>query len=425
MMQLFLENRNIRSLTLFATFGGVGRGLFTMFMMWAIHAMYQNTVYTGIAGFMFGAPLAASFIVGPLVDRWNKARTLRTVEIVKFCIAALMLVSHLHFYIGAWFLFACILIFSTATMFGAPAMTAFIPRVVDKDDLVKANVALNVGGILGGLILGAVLIGMSGGELDFTRFYSVITAVLLIAVLCSLFFNHEEALANDKESALMSYWGELGEGFLFAKKGAMLFFAVAIMSMNFFSEIAYVNFPMLIDTHLGDASRFLLLSFLAMMGGLAGSFICGAAENKYRLGTIFSASFVLSGVARVIFVFMLPDNFVRAVIPYIVYVGFATTVGMLFTIIIQKISPKNLVSRVTTITTSLSFVATAVGALVGGFMGTVLDVDTMFFIQGGSYIAIGLLLYLSGSIRGLPKISELKGSEDDPDILQDEVASGL
>ena len=49
MLKLFFENHNFRSLTLFTTFGGIGRGMFSIFMMWAIHAMYENPIYTGIA----------------------------------------------------------------------------------------------------------------------------------------------------------------------------------------------------------------------------------------------------------------------------------------------------------------------------------------------------------------------------------------
>jgi len=421
MIKLFVQNRNFRSLTLFATFGSIGRGTFTIFMMWAIHAMYQSTIYTGITGFMFGAPLAASFIVGPFVDRWSKVKVLRVVEAVKLCITTLMLVSHLFLYPGAWFLFISILIFSTATMFGSPAVIAFIPKIVEDDDLVKANVFMNMAGIVGGLSLGGVLIAMSEGELNFARFYSVIVATLLIAVLCSLLFHYKEPArtkVNEVKTPTKTYVSELLEGFSFVKQGAMLFFAVAIMSMSFFSDIAYVNFPMLIEVHLGDASRYILLSFLALTGGLIGSYICRATENKFKIGAIFSACFVLAGIARILFVNLLSGNFTRAIAVYMLYVGFATTVSMFFTIIIQKLSPKNLISRVTTATTSLSFTTAAIGALVGGFLGTILHVDTIFFIQGGAYIIIGILLYLSKPIRKLPKVSELKASSGDSVISE-------
>jgi len=410
MIKLFIQNRNFRSMTFFTTFGGIGRGMFSIFMMWAIHAMYQNPMYTGIAGFMFGAPLVVSFIVGPFVDRWDKVKVLRAVEFTKFCVVTLMLLSHLFLDLGPWFFFLAILVFSGATMFGGPAATAMLPRIVDGEDLVKANVLMNILGIIGGVGLGAILLTMSAGELNFTQFYGVIAALLLIASLFTLFFRYKEpaALASEtNKTALKVYLSELWEGFVFVKKGAMLFFTIAVVSMNFFARVAYVNFPMLAETHLGSASGYMLLSFLALTGGLVGSYICRVVENKFKLWVILAASFVFAGVARILFVNIISDNLARAILMYVIYVGLSTAIGIFYQVLIQKLPPKNLISRVDTITTSLAFTTAAIGALAGGLLGTILYVNTVFFIQGGAYIAIGVLVCFSKHIRALPKISEL------------------
>jgi len=50
----------------------------------------------------------------------------------------------------------------------------------------------------------------------------------------------------------------------------------------------------------------------------------------------------------------------------------------------------------------------AVGALAGGFLGSVFPcVDTVFIIQGIAYFAIGAFLYCSKQIRILSKIGEI------------------
>jgi MFS family permease len=404
MLKLFFANSNFRNLALFSTVGGIGRGLFGIFMMWAIHAMYHNPMYTGIAGFMFGAPLVFGFLVGPFVDKWDKTRVLRATEFIKFCVVAVMLLSYLHFYAGAWVFFLGIFIFSAATMFSSPAFTALLPKVVDSADLVKANAAMNIFGILGGLGMGAVLLFTAGDELNFTRIYIIIAAMLLVAALFTFLFRHKEA--TPPAPANGEYLGELKEGFAFMRKGALLFLTVATVSMSFFNDIAYVNFPMFVEMRLGAASYYVLFSFLALTGGMLGSFVCRLAEPKFKMWQILAACIIVAGAARIVFVHVIEDNFARAILMYLVYVGLGSVVGILYHVLIQKLPPKNLTARVYTATTSLSAGAAAVGAIAGGILGTHLSPDNVLFIQGGAYIAIGALLCMSKSVRDLGQSSD-------------------
>ena len=415
MLKLFAQNRNFRSLLFFSTFGGIGRGMFSIFMMWVVHALYQNPMYTGIAGFMFGAPLVASFIFGPLVDRWNKVRVLRIVELVKLCVVILILVSHIFFYLGPWFIFLAILVFSIASLFGSPAFTAMLPRVVDGEDLVKANVFMNITGIAGGLGLGAGLLILMAGEADFTWVYVINAAVLILSVLFAVFIRSEEPAtptADDSKGAFKTYLSELKTGLTFVKTGVMLPLVVVIVSMSFFADVAYVNFPKFAEVHLGTAFGYVLLSALALTGNLVGSYICRMVDTKFKLGKILVMGFITAGIARIAFVNVIPGNRTGGILIYVLYVGLASAISIFYQVLQQKLPPKNLISRVATTMTSLRAIAAAIGALVGGVLGTLLDVDTVFIIQGASYIAIGVLLSLSVSVRRLPKIGELGDAEE-------------
>ena len=409
MLKLFFANRNFRNFTLFSTFGGVGHGMFAMFMMWAIHAMYQNPMYTGLAGFMFSAPLVISFIAGPFVDRWNKVMVLRVVEFVKFCMALLILAAHLFLEAGVLLYLVAILIFSIASLFGTPARTVLLARIIEGEDIVKANALIQMTGIVSGLGIGVVLYMLMQQGADFALVYGVNAAVLVLALLISMFL-HSDELSN--KLAKKSYLSDLKTGFSFVKKGVMLPVAVFMVSMSVFAETAHVNFPMFAEVHLGTASGYILLSALAMLGGLVGSWISGALSSKFEVGKILAAAFIFSGIAQILFVNMISDNVTRAILIYIVYVGLGSTILIFYRALVQKLPPKNLISRVDTSITSLTAVAAALGALLGGFLGTHLpDINYVFFIKGGSYIAIGVLLCLSKNIRGLPKISEAGKSD--------------
>jgi len=411
MLKLLYGNRNFRSLLLFSTFLNIGDGMFRIFMIWAVHALYQNPMYTGIAGFMFGAPLVASFIVGPFVDRQNKAKMLRITCFVRFCVVTLILIGHIFYNPGVWLFFIVILIFSIALLFDRPAYTAILPRVVDGEDLIKANGLMIITGVVGGLGIGVVLYILMARGADFALVYGVNALIMLTALFFAAFLRSNEsdinAAAIDK-LALKSYFNELKVGLMFTGKGVMLPLVLAIVFMNLFANIARVNMPMFAEIHLGADTGYIVLSALALAGSLIGSFISRAVESKFELWKILVFVFGFAGATRIIFVNIIGDNFTRAILVYLLYVGLGSTIIIFYRALVQKLPPKNLISRVDTIITSLSAVAIAVGALMGGFLGTLLpNVDTVFIIQGCSYFAIGVFLYFSKTIRNLPKIGDL------------------
>ena len=420
MFKLFSENRNFRSLLFFISFGGVGRGMFSIFMMWAIHATFQNPIYTGIAGFMFSAPLVASVIIGPFVDRWDKIKVLRIVELTKFSAVMLIFLFQVFSYPTVWLLFPAIFAFSIASLFGAPAYTAFLPRVVAGEHLVKANALINITGLTAGLgIMGGLLL-LTAREAGFAWIYGINAAVLLITVLLSAFLRYptvidEEtngeasaAKTEDESSPLKAYFDELKAGLSFVKAGVMLPLISATVFMGFFSNIAYVNFPRFAEIHLGSASGYVLFSALALTGSMIGSIICRAVEAKYSLAKIFIGGFVVTGIIRILFVQVIPEHRTGGILLFVLYVGFASAILLFYQVVIQKAPPKNLISRVATADTSLSAIATALGALMGGALGTILEVNTVFIIQGASYIVIGMLLCFSKQVRRLPESSELE-----------------
>jgi len=406
MLNLFFANPSFRTFTLFSAFSGIGHGMFAMFMLWVVHALFQNPIYTGLAGLMFTAPLIFSFLVGPLVDRLNKRGILRFVELIQLIVAAAVLLSHLYLELGIWFYLTAILLFSAAGLFSGPAHTAFLPRLIDGGELARANALLSMAGIIGGLAIGVVLYMLMRQGADFALVYGTITAVLALAFLLSLALKDVEK--DDEKTEKTSYADALKAGFAFVKKGAMLAVVFFMAGMSLFSQIAYVNFPMFAEIHLGTAQGYILLSALAMLGGLVGSWIFGMLSSKIALGRMLVLAFILAGIARILFVHFMPENTTRAIWIYIAYVGLGYAIGIVRQVLVQKLPPKELVSRVDSSLTSLAAIAGAAGAAVGGFLGAhVADIDHIFIVQGISYVGIGLLLVLFKRVRNLPKITEM------------------
>jgi len=384
-----------------------------MFMMWAIHALYQNPIYTGVAGAMFAAPMMASFIIGPFVDRWCKVAVLRiSCFVMLIAVGVVMVAPNVFDGPGAWFMLFSILMFSIAAVFGNAAGTALLPQVVGGDDLVKANVMVQITGTVTGLAIGVVLYVLMVRGAAFELVYGVNAAVLLLGLVFSFGLRGARAVAEAEQVSFKAYFNELRAGLSFVAKGAMLPLVIGMIFMSFAADMAYVNLPMFAEEHLGTATGFIILSAIAMAGGVIGSYIGGVVAPKLALWKIFVMCFIAAGVARILFVMVIPDNFTRALLIHVLYAGLASTVVIFFRSLTQKLPPSHFVGRVTTLTASFQGVAAAFGALLGGYLGSVLPrVDVVFFIQGAAYIAIGLGLFVSGRVRGLPKIGDVVAEE--------------
>ncbi|MCL2854974.1 MAG: MFS transporter [Defluviitaleaceae bacterium] len=415
MIKLFKENPNFRKFLMFSTFLGIGDGMFSMFMMWVVHYTYQNPVYTGIAGFMLAAPMVLGFIAGPWVDRWNKAVVLRFTTFLKMGVAAAILASHLIYYPGVWLFFAGIFLFRVGTVFSSTAYTSLLPRIVDGDDIVKANVATNITGITGGLIIGGTMIVLLrnaiNGDGGFGPLYIILAGTLAVSMFFALLLRSPEGRKAGK-STTKAYFAELKQGFAFARKGVMLPLIAATISMSFFNDVAYVNFPAFAELHMGDASGYIILSMLALTGSLVGSIIVGMVDKKFALWKILVGGFLLAGAVRIGFVQTIQHHVVAGILVYVMYIGLGSMISIFFHVLVQKLPPKGIISRVDTSIKSLSAVAVALGALAGGFLGRWLgDVNLIFMLQGASYVLIGICLISSKRIRTLPKIGEIGNSE--------------
>lgn len=405
MLIIFFQNRNFRNFLLYQAFCGIGRGIFAIFMMWVVHFQYQNSMYTGIAGFMFAFPNVASFIAGPFVDRRSKVALIRAACYAQLCIAGLLLALSLTFQPAVWFLFIAIFVFQVANMISSPAETAYLPTIVDSDDLIKANAFIRITATIVGLSIGTLLYLLMARGAEFFVAYAINTSVLFIALVFSIFI---KSASTAEKPTNKNYFTQLKDGLEYVKKGVIAHLVLVFMLTSIMGNMAYVNLPMFAEIHTGEASGYIIFTAIGLVGGILGSYIARAIGAKYKLSVIFICGFIAMGIARIIFVNIIDDNFRRALWILALYAGLGSAVGIFFDSLQQKLLPEKIIGRVSTINTSLFSIAASIGALLGGVLGAILpNVDTVFVIQGAAYIIIGLCLCFSSHVRMLPKSNEL------------------
>jgi len=408
MLTLFKQNKKYRMLLMYQFFSGIGGGVFSIFIMLAVHLIYGNPIYTGIAGFLIAFPRIISFVVGPIVDRRNKVNIMRITTLLEFLVLALLAFTPLQENLGVLFMFAIILVYNIAALFENPAATAYLPQIVKEDEIMQANSFINIVAMVGGIAVGVVLFISLGDGNNFNFIYGFSAVFLAVAFLFSLFLKNPVKKENVENVAPPKYIADLREGVRFIRHNVLLYITIAAVAMSFFGEIVMVNRPMFVEYYIGSQG-YVALVMMAIIGGIIASTFVGTSGNKFELGRFIFILLMLLSVVRFIFAFVLPVSYAGGLVTSIASAALASSLGIVFESLNQKIPPENMVGRVDTIATTFRAIFAAIGALIGGFIGNLVPtVDYIFIFHGVGYFIIGMLMIGVPKIRKLPMMNEIE-----------------
>jgi len=411
MIALLKENKTFRLFLGYQFFSGLGGGIFQIFMLLSVHLIYENPMYTGIAGFLIAVPFIFSFAVGPFVDKSNKPTIMRWTTLIEFTALALLAFTPLHEQIGILFMFAVILVFSIAALFESPSSTALLPQIVQNENIMKANSLIQIVQLIGGIGVASLLFITlrDGANANFSFIYGVSAIFLIIAFLLALFVREPDKKEVNAKPETSNYISDLKAGAKFIRHNVLLFLVIAFVSMSMFTQIASINRPEFFEYYAG-AQGYVIFMIMALIGGIIASVLAGTLGSKFRVGHLLFVLFMITGGIRIVFVMVIPVSLIGAYIIAVLYAAISGPIGIAFTSLGQKIPPKDMVGRVDTIVTTIAAIFVAIGALFGGFLGSIVpNVGYIFIFHGISYVVIGVFILLVPSIRKLPKMDEING----------------
>jgi len=411
MQELFKQNKMFRRLLTYQFFSALGGAIFNFFILLSVHLIYQNPMYTGVAGFLMAVPFIFSFAVGPIVDRRNKVSIMRLTTLLEFSVLSLLAFTPLQEQIGVLFMFGVILAFGIAALFESPASSALLPQVVGEDKILEANSMINIVAMAGGVVIATTLFITLREEILFSFIYGLSAIFVAIAFIVSLFLKNTDSKDSTSKTSLAEYVKDLKEGAKFVRDNVLIYILIAATAMGSFGEVTFINRPMFLEYHVG-AQGYIVFSVLSLLGGILASSFVGKIGNKYKLGKLIFILLLMSGVVRIIFTLVLPIRLMGGVAAMIAYATFGTAVGIVFSSLNQKIPNKDMVGRVVTISTTVRSIFVTIGALIGGFLGSIVPVvDHIFIYHGLSYLAIAAFMWFVPSVRALPRMDEIEKGE--------------
>jgi len=372
----------------------------------AVWLLGAGPVETGILGAASTFPfLIFGLLVGVWADRRERRRVLIFADLGRGAMIASIAVLGIAGLLQLTYLYVISFLIGVLTVFFDVAYQAYLPSIVERDQLVDANSKLETSNTLAGTtgptIAGAVI-------------HALRAPFAMLVDAASFFFSAATLAAiRTRETVVaapsgVSIFAQIGEGLRIVVSDRRLrHIAMCTAWANFFSSAIFSALLFVLLNQLGfEAVTLGLLFTFASLGGVVGALVSGRIADRIGVGPAIVAGAVLFGVP------MLPLPFVTAAIalPFLaVILGVSFFGNLLYNInqvsFRQAIVPIRLQGRLNATMRTIVWGTLPLGALTGGFLGEVIGLRPAILLSvvAGSVSFLWVLFSPVRGIREMPK----------------------
>ena len=369
--------------------------------------VYQATGSALATGAMFAAGLLPNVlfgsVVGVFVDRWDRKRTLVFGNVLlAFSVLPLLLVPQTGW---LWVVYAVAFVQSCFGIFNEPAENSLLPRLVGPERLVTAN-SLNAANNNLARLAGPALAGLVVGWFGLVGVVAVDAASYLVSAVLVSLISARSAPQRPEESppadaggvaaAFSGVWREWAEGLRLVGTGRVLLTVFVVGAVTGLGEGVFLAlFPPFVRVALGGGALELgwLMSAQAV-GGVLGGLVVGAAAARLSPARLLGLGAVLFGLIDLA-IFVYP-SFVQSIavgLALFVLVGIPAA-GLLAGLqtLLQTSAEDRFRGRVFGALGTTQALLMLAGTLLGGALGDAIGIVPVLVVQGGAYVAAGILV---------------------------------
>ncbi|PJN21884.1 MFS transporter [Kitasatospora sp. CB02891] len=393
--------RDFRLLWFGETSSSFGNGIATVSLpLIAVVALHAGPMAVGVLAAAVWLPwLIVGLPVGAWVDRLPRRPVMITCNIVSTVLFASVPIAWWLDVLTIGHLLVVAMVTGTASVFFSTAYHVYLPSIVAEDDLMEANVKLQgaesvmevVGPGAGGLIAqwaGAV-IGLLTNAVTF-----------LISTVCLLLIRSREPEPTEPERE-DSLRQQIAEGLRFTVRDPYLlpivmYGALANLALDGYQAVQII---FLIRTVGADPAVVGGLIAAAGIGGVLGAMIAKPIGDRF--GTARGMLICQLGAAP--FALLMPLTTPGVGLVFFAIGSMAPMVGVVASNAFlnsfrQRYCPPNILGRVVATTMFLNYSTVPLGALLGGFLGSVIGTRPTMWIMTILLVLFGLIL-LAGPLR--------------------------
>ncbi|MBO0792319.1 MAG: MFS transporter [Ktedonobacteraceae bacterium] len=400
-MSVLLRRRDFAIFWLADVISVIGDWMLMIGLPIYVYVLSQSTLATSIMFMVNVLPkLALGSLGGVFADRWDRRRLMIGANLLQaLCLLPLLFV---HSVGSLWIVYVASFASSVIAQFFIPAANAFLPTLVNEDELTAAN-SMNalsnnlsrlIGPPLGGIIAG--WFGLTG--LIWSDLVSFLLAAILIALIATRPGQRvKPALSEQRVNPWLKVGREWAEGMRLIWREHNVFVVLVLFGISSVGEgvISTLFAPFVSKAFHGGAAEMGWMMGSQAIGGLLGGLGVGWVASRIVPTRLLGiCAFVFGCIDLIIFNY--PAFFSGLLIPLglFVLVGIPTA-GMFsgYMTIIQTGTPDEYRGRVFGALFALGGLMTLIGASVAGLLGDRLGPVLLLNIQGGGYVLAGVLAW--------------------------------
>ncbi len=339
-------------------------------------------------------------VAGVFADRWDRRLTCVAADLIRAGLVALLVFVRSPEWIPLIYVVGFLQ--STIAQFGGTAFSAYMPRLVEPEQLGPANSAFSVTNNLGRLLgpgIGGILMASFGlGAVVLVDALSFLGSGLLVYLMAT---NAEPLSAPSSQgSPFARVWREWlsGLGTVRSQRWILVMFVAMGIATLGDSILTVLIAPFISQVLKGDASLFGLVLTMRGLGGLAGGLLIGEVSRRVAPGRLIGISGILIGLIDLVIVGLasVPATLVLVVLVGPPAIGFF--VGS-YTLLQGGVSDE-FRGRVFGASATTNAVTLLVGMALAGTLGDLVGVVAMLVVSCILYIAAGCTAL--GLLRPVP-----------------------
>ena len=381
-------------------------------MPWFVLQTTGSAAKTGLTGGAFLlAAVVAGVVGGPVLDRIGFKRASIVADLASaVAVASIPLLFH-TIGLAFWELLALVFLGGFLDAPGHTARQSLVPDLAGKARMriERANSAFqgiqHASFLLGPPLAGVLIVLLSPSNvlwIDAATF--VVSAALVAALVPSVAPRSGTAAAEPRRAG--AYLAELAEGITFIRRDRLVswMFGIGVVANFLVLPLFAVVLPVYAEQTYGSAVDLGLMLGGFGSGALSGTLLYGAFGHLLpRRATLVSA-IVLMGLP---FWVLVATPSLGITIGALFVAGFALGPPNPLTYsVLQERTPPRMLGRVLGASVSLSMVAVPIGMVLCGFALEILGLRPTLAGISSSYLAVGLLSFLSPALRELGKPQE-------------------
>jgi Na+/melibiose symporter-like transporter len=345
--------------------------------------------------------VVAGPVAGVLVDRWDRRRTMIGANIaMALGILPLLLVTDADL---VWLVYGVLAVQAVIEVFFAPAEQAFLPRLVEDQELVTAN-ALNgqAGHVarLGGSALGGVAAAVGGipavALLDGLSFVVAAGLLCLVRTRGSVRPDEQPSAEEVLERRTRAFLRDLRAGVDVVRRSRALTVILVFSLITSVGEgiMGTLFAPFVRDVIHGGGAVYGLITASQAIGGVVGAGIAAAVGHRFSPVVLLGAGSVLFGALDLaIFLYPLGYQAVWPAVLGMILVGFPGAVVMAgYLTLFQRSTDDAARGRAYSLVALGRTVALVLGTTAAGVLGERVGIVPVLAFQGVGYVVAGAVV---------------------------------